>query len=62
MFDDCLRLYPSFDHLGPTASIVHQPAFETGIVKVLNLKEEELGPEEKDALECFERLEYLFLS
>ena len=46
-FDRVVAIHPEMGkYLSPTATIVHCPLFDSGIIKILNGRESELSPEE----------------
>ena len=52
MFDSILYTFPSFSsHLAPSSDIVHQAAFENGIVKIIDGEEYRLCENEQVAVE-----------
>lgn len=54
IFDLVIEQYASMNfYLKADAQIVHSPAFESGIVKVLNDEDDQLTAEETDSVECF---------
>ena len=49
--------YPSLSfYLSSDAQIVHSPAFETGIVKVIDDEVDQLSDEERNAMSCFHQI------
>ena len=54
IFDVAIEQYPSLNfYLKANAQIVHSPAFESGIVKVLDGEVEQLTEAERDSIKCF---------
>ena len=55
LFDALLSKYPEVceTHLAVSAAIINSQAFETGIVKIVDGKKNELTDAEKEAVQCF---------
>lgn len=56
LFNKIMDTYPTMtQYLAKDASIIHNPDFENGLVKLLTYKSNELSDEEKDAIQMFEK-------
>ena len=57
IFDAAIEMYPSLEfYLKDYALIVHSPAFESGIVKVLDDEVDPLSVREKSSISCFSHI------